>query len=40
LAGRRMLQGAAARVINARPPNLLRYAAPTGALLVRWDGSR
>ena len=40
LAGRRMLQSAAARVMNVRPPNLLRYAAPTGTLLVRWDGSR
>jgi hypothetical protein len=40
LAGRRMLQGAAARAMSARHPNELRYAAPTGTVLIRWDGSR
>jgi hypothetical protein len=39
LAGRRMLQGAAARAMGARHPNELRYAAPTGTVLIRWDGS-
>ena len=40
LAGRRMLQSAAAREMGVQPPNLLRYAAPTGTVLIRWDGSR
>jgi hypothetical protein len=39
LAGRRMIQGAAARIMGARPDNQLRYAAPTGTVLIRWDGS-
>jgi hypothetical protein len=39
LAGRRMLQGAAARVMGAKHPNEVRYAAPTGTVLIRWDGS-
>ena len=39
LAGRRMLQSTAARIIGAKHPNLLRYAAPTGTVLIRWDGS-
>ena len=39
LAGRRMLQGAAARAMGAKHPNELRYAAPTGTVLIRWDGS-
>lgn len=39
LAGRRMLQGAAARVMGAKHANELRYAAPTGTVLIRWDGS-
>ena len=39
LAGRRMLQGAAARAMGAKQANELRYAAPTGTLLIRWDGS-
>ena len=39
LAGRRMIQGAAARAMGVKHANLLRYAAPTGTLLIRWDGS-
>jgi hypothetical protein len=40
LAGRRMSQSAAARIMGAKHPNELRYAAPTGTVLIRWDGSR
>jgi winged helix DNA-binding protein len=40
LAGRRMSQSATARVMGAKHSNLLRYAAPTGTVLIRWDGSR
>jgi Winged helix DNA-binding domain len=40
LAGSRMLQSAAARAMGAKHPNELRYAAPTGTVLIRWDGSR
>ena len=40
LAGRRMTQGAAARAMGARHDNQLRYAAPTGTVVIRWDGSR
>jgi hypothetical protein len=40
LAGRRMLQSTAAHLMGAKHPNLLRYAAPTGTVLIRWDGSR
>jgi hypothetical protein len=29
----------AASVVGARHPNSLRYAAPTGTVLIRWDGS-
>jgi len=39
LAGSRMLQVAAARAMGAKNPNELRYAAPTGTVLIRWDGS-
>jgi hypothetical protein len=39
LAGRRMIQGAAARAMGVQHANLLRYAAPTGTVLIRWDGS-
>lgn len=39
LAGRRMTQGVAARAMGAKHANQLRYAAPTGTLLIRWDGS-
>jgi hypothetical protein len=40
LAGRRMTQGAAAHLMGVKPANLLRYAAPTGTVLIRWDGAR
>jgi len=40
LAGRRMAQSAAARAMGAQHANQLRYAAPTGTVLIRWDGSR
>ena len=40
LTGRRMLQGEAARLMGVKHPNLLRYAAPTGTVLIRWDGAR
>jgi hypothetical protein len=40
LAGHRMAQGAAARAMGVEHANLLRYAAPTGTVLIRWDGSR
>src|SRR5262249_2686464 len=40
LAGTRMKQEAAARLMGAKHPNELRYAAPTGTVLIRWDGSR
>jgi hypothetical protein len=40
LAGTRMQQGAVARAMGAGHPNVLRYAAPTGTVVIRWDGSR
>jgi hypothetical protein len=39
LGGRRMAYGAAARAMEATHPNQLRYAAPTGTIVIRWDGS-
>ena len=39
LDGRRMLYGEAGRALGVHP-NLLRYAAPTGRVLLRWDGSQ
>jgi hypothetical protein len=39
LAGARMTQREAARAMGARDPNQLRYAAPTGTIVIRWDGS-
>ena len=39
LAGRRMAYGAAGRGLGVNP-NRLRYAAPTGRVLIRWDGAR
>jgi hypothetical protein len=39
LAGTRMSQRAAARAMGANDPNRLRYAATTGTILIRWDGS-
>src|SRR5919109_2907694 len=40
LAGTRMTHGAAARALAAKAANRRRYAAPTGTVLIRWDGSR
>jgi hypothetical protein len=40
LAGTRMTQGAAARAMGESPANRLRYAALTGTVVIRWDGSR
>lgn len=40
LAVNRMLQGTAARAMGAKHANLLRYTAPAGTDLIRWDGSR
>jgi hypothetical protein len=34
-----MTQGAAARAMGAKHANLLRYAAPTGTVVIRWDAS-
>src|SRR3954471_4475548 len=39
LAGRRMTYGDAARAMGAAHANQLRYAAPTGTVVIRWDGS-
>jgi len=39
LAGRRMAYGEAGHGLGV-PPNRLRYAAPTGTALMRWDGAR
>ncbi len=39
LTGRRMSYGDAGRGLGV-PPNLLRYGAPTGRVLIRWDGAR
>jgi hypothetical protein len=39
LAGRRMPYGEAGRHLGV-PSNSLRYAAPTGRVLIRWDGAR
>jgi hypothetical protein len=39
LAGRRMTYGEAGRALGV-PPNSLRYAAPTGRIVMRWDGAR
>jgi hypothetical protein len=38
LAGRRMKYGEAGRALGEEP-NRLRYAAPTGRVLIRWDGA-
>jgi hypothetical protein len=40
LAGKRMAQEEAARAMGRGHPNRLRYAAPTGTVVIRWDGSR
>jgi hypothetical protein len=39
LAGRRMGDGPAGRAMGVHP-NSLRYAAPTGRVLIHWDGAR
>jgi hypothetical protein len=39
LNGTRMTQREAARAMGAKHPNRLRYAAPTGTVVIRWDGS-
>jgi hypothetical protein len=39
LGGRRMLYGDAGRALSVHP-NMLRYAAATGTVLIRWDGAR
>jgi hypothetical protein len=39
LGGAPMADGVAGRALGGHP-NLLRYAAPTGTLLIRWDGAR
>jgi hypothetical protein len=39
LAGRRMTYGEAGRALGIHP-NALRYAAPTGTVLIRWEGAR
>jgi len=39
LGGRRMAYGEAGRGLGEHP-NRLRYAAPTGTVLIRWDGAR
>ena len=39
LAGRRMTYGEAGHALGMNP-NMLRYAAPTGTVLMRWDGAR
>ena len=38
LGGRKMKYGEAGRGLG-EPPNRLRYAAPTGRVLIRWDGA-
>ena len=39
LDGRRVPEGEAGRGMGVHP-NSLRYAAPTGTVLIRWDGAR
>lgn len=39
LGGRRMAYGEVGRALGVNP-NALRYAAPTGTVLIRWDGAR
>jgi hypothetical protein len=40
LAGARLPQSAAALAMGEKVGNRLRYAAPTGTVVIRWDGSR
>src|SRR3979490_3409685 len=40
LGGARMGYGEAGRALGESNANRLRYAAPTGTILIRWDGAR
>jgi winged helix DNA-binding protein len=40
LTGTRMTHGGAARAMGEKDANRLRYAAPTGTVVIRWDGAR
>jgi hypothetical protein len=40
LGGARMAYGEAGRALGEHHPNRLRYAAPTGTVVMRWDGAR
>jgi hypothetical protein len=40
LDGRRLPMGAAARLMGGGSANAMRYAAPTGTVVMRWDGAR
>jgi len=40
LGGARMAFGKAGRALGEHNANRLRYAAPTGTILIRWDGAR
>jgi len=40
LGGARMAFGEAGRALGEHNANRLRYAAPTGTILIRWDGAR
>ncbi|MFL5680927.1 MAG: DNA glycosylase AlkZ-like family protein [Chloroflexota bacterium] len=40
LNGRTMTYGEAGRGLGEKDPNAVRYAAPTGTVLIRWDGAR
>ena len=40
LAGRRMVHAEIGRGLALHDHNVLRYAAPTGTVLIRWDGAR
>jgi len=39
-AGQKVLERDAGRLLGLRKTNMLRFAAPTGRLLIRWDGAR
>jgi Winged helix DNA-binding domain len=40
LGGARMTYGEAGRALGVHHPNMLRYAAATGTVLIRWEGAR
>ena len=40
LGGERMNYGEAGRLLGVHNPNMLRYAAATGTVLIRWEGAR